>query len=189
VTPTSSGTRATKTKAAVPSRAVTSVERHTPQPPPPPARLPRPLSARGTVSSRLRLAALPTAASIGRHYTAVQLRMWNLDALAEDCSLVTSELIANAVAATRGCRSPHSVPTIVLRLRFTPARLFCEIRDDSLDPPLPADPVELCDYSETGRGLMLVAGCSDDWGYYYYSTFSRTGKIVWAAFDVVPVTR
>lgn len=184
------------------SGIVLPAERHTPKPPPPP-RLPRPLSSGGSLSSRLRLAALPTAAPISRHYTTVQLRMWHLDRLAADCALVTSELVTNAVAATNrsdmaaGAARKHTVPTIMLRLRFTPTRLFCEIWDSSLDPPMPPDPVELDnldnldDFGETGRGLLLVAGCSDDWGYYYSpffrrTGFRRTGKIVWAAFDVDP---
>jgi anti-sigma regulatory factor (Ser/Thr protein kinase) len=148
------------------------------------------MGARGSVSSRLRLAALPTAVPIGRHFAAVQARMWNLDGFAEDIAFVVSELVTNAVAATGRSETPdghlalreHPVATILLRLRFTLARLFCEVCDSSPYPPLPAEADELGDLDETGRGLLLVAGHCADWGYYYPAR--GDGKIVWAAFDL-----
>ncbi|KDN83260.1 ATP-binding SpoIIE family protein phosphatase [Kitasatospora cheerisanensis] len=91
------------------------------------------------------------------------LHTWGLDHLRENCELMVSELVTNAIR--------HATRPVTLRLVRT-SLLRCEVGDDS--PALPrtrrAGPDE-----ERGRGLQIVARCADRWG----ATRLGGGKVVW----------
>ncbi|GAA1254417.1 SpoIIE family protein phosphatase [Kitasatospora nipponensis] len=91
------------------------------------------------------------------------LRRWGLEELTENTELMVSELVTNAIQ--------HATRPVTLRLVRTSV-LRCEVGDDS--PQLPrrrrAGPQD-----ERGRGLHLVAKCSERWG----STRLGGGKVVW----------
>ena len=128
------------------------------------------------------LPALPGAAGAARRFTAARLRAWGLDALVEDCELVASELVTNAVRAVAHGRladdgAPSGVPSptvpdfglpapgapaadVRLRLRLTPDRLYCEVRDPVDARPVPA---AAATFDECGRGLLLVASLAAGW--------------------------
>ncbi|WP_073811068.1 ATP-binding SpoIIE family protein phosphatase [Kitasatospora sp. CB01950] len=91
------------------------------------------------------------------------LHNWGLDHLRENCELMVSELVTNAIR--------HATRPVTLRLVRT-SRLRCEVGDDSAALPRTrrAGPDE-----ERGRGLQIVARCADRWG----ATRLGAGKVVW----------
>jgi anti-sigma regulatory factor (Ser/Thr protein kinase) len=160
------------------------------------ARLPRPggwrPGSRAGVLHGLeaQLPAAPVSAGTARHLARQLLADCGLAALTDDVLLVTSELAANAITATRDSR----IAGIALWLARTPDGLLVAVADPAaadrlprllrLAPlgPLPLagdgdDPAEL---AEHGRGLMLAAAVADRVGWY------RSGKwtVVWAEFQV-----
>jgi anti-sigma regulatory factor (Ser/Thr protein kinase) len=96
---------------------------------------------------------------------------WGLRDLAEDATLVVSELITNAVDASIVLPGR---PPVALRLLANAKSLVIEVWDHS---PLDLEFREVGADAECGRGLMVVAALSDRWGW------ERTGlrrKVVWA---------
>jgi anti-sigma regulatory factor (Ser/Thr protein kinase) len=94
--------------------------------------------------------------------------------LAECAQLGVSELVTNALL--------HGEPPINVRMRGTVEHPRVEVRDSSVEPPiLPGQPL---DRPQTdgllltfGRGLSIVARCSDAWG----AEIEDDGKVVWFA--------
>ncbi|MFH8222949.1 ATP-binding protein [Streptomyces sp. NPDC018057] len=107
------------------------------------------------------------AAGEARVMVATVLAVWRLPRLVADAELVASELVTNAVRHARG----PDVGMTVTRTGHTKVRVA--VTDGS--PLLPrlrgADLL-----AETGRGLRLVDGLSQDWGV----TPCVRGKSVWA---------
>jgi PAS domain S-box-containing protein len=100
----------------------------------------------------------------GRRFARDVLTAWGQAGLADTASLLTSEILTNAV---RHARQP-----IGLRLHLLPGEIITEVTDDYAQPPrrmLPA----LDD--EDGRGLTLVDALARDWG----TLPTSDGKIVW----------
>ncbi|MFC4907335.1 ATP-binding protein [Actinomadura gamaensis] len=139
------------------------------------------------------LAADPRAAAHARTLTTRTLRDWTrrghlaADPCAlDDVILIVDELITNAVVHGRG--------TVRLRLTLdgapaTPV-LLGEITDDH--PGLPASvragrpaPPPVLDWSEDGRGLLLVDALATDYGAYA----RPPGKTVWFTRSLEPATR
>lgn len=93
----------------------------------------------------------------------------------EECAqLGVSELVTNALL--------HGEPPITVRMRGTVEHPRVEVRDSSVEPPIlpdqPLDRPETDDLLLTfGRGLSIVARCSDAWG----AEIEDDGKIVWFA--------
>ena len=85
----------------------------------------------------------------------------------EDVLAVATELVVNATAHAA---APHGI-----RLSRREESFRIEVSDSSLEPPrLVHTPLE----TEGGRGLVIVDGLSDDWGF----DTSEDGKVVWAEF-------
>jgi anti-sigma regulatory factor (Ser/Thr protein kinase) len=99
------------------------------------------------------------------------LHEWGLRELADDASVVVSELITNAADASMAVPG-H--PAVALRLRFTGASVVVEVWDQCARD---LEPREAGADEECGRGLTVVAALSSRWGW------QRTGgrrKVVWA---------
>jgi hypothetical protein len=109
---------------------------------------------------------------LGRRYATDVLRGWCLERLVDDVTLITSELLTNAIKAPV---PPGSPDLVTLRLLTDLATLCVEVWDHSLDEPFLRAP----GYEEmAGRGLCLVDDISHDWGYRRVST---NVKVVWAS--------
>jgi anti-sigma regulatory factor (Ser/Thr protein kinase) len=140
------------------------------------------------------LPAAPVSAGTARHLARQLLTDCGLAALTDDVLLVTSELAANAITASRDSFPAESTAAIALWLARTPEGLLVAVADPAaadrlhrllrLAPlgPLPlasdtGDPVEL---AEHGRGLILASALADRVGWY------RSGKwtVVWAEFQL-----
>ena len=123
------------------------------------------------LTSSLELGPLPTAVPCARLHCRNVLAEWRLSELADDAEVIVSELMANALAASR--RLPGISP-VTLRLNATRERLVIEVWDYSPEDPRPA--VTGTD-AENGRGLLVVEALSSRWGHLRTST---TAKVVWA---------
>ena len=94
--------------------------------------------------------------------------------LAECGQLGVSELVTNALL--------HGEPPITVRVRGTAEHPRVEVRDSSVEAPiLPTQPLDRPQTDDLlltfGRGLSIVARCSDAWG----AEIEDDGKVVWFA--------
>jgi anti-sigma regulatory factor (Ser/Thr protein kinase) len=116
---------------------------------------------------RISLTAGPAAAAEARTVVRAAIFAWDLPLDASVAVLLTSELVTNAIRHEAG-------ETIVLDIGCGCGQLRVDVHDTSCSLPTlvnaPAD-------AETGRGLMLVASLSDDWGCY----LTGAGKAVYFA--------
>jgi anti-sigma regulatory factor (Ser/Thr protein kinase) len=116
-----------------------------------------------------------SAAGCARAWAAEVLWEWGLSALADTVRLVVSELVANAVTASRAMDGgPFPVRFWLLS---DGKRLSIVVWDACTAPPAQLDPAEDV---EAGRGLMLVAALSARWGWYPAAWDRIEGKAVWA---------
>lgn len=113
-----------------------------------------------------------------RRRIATVLPKWNLQRFEVAASLVASEIVTNALVATRGVGRFSAPPPVLLWLIGGPSALAVLAWDASTDPPVPR---AACDDDESGRGLAIVGALSADWGFYYPAESS--GKITWAIID------
>ncbi|QHF97884.1 ATP-binding protein [Streptomyces sp. NHF165] len=117
---------------------------------------------------------VPESARRARGLAATALHSWGLEALLDDASVVTSELVSNAVQHSTG----HCLIFCIERL--TRCRVCVRVTDGSDRRPVLRGP----DDEETeGRGLLLVSALADSWG----TDVHTSGKTVWA--DLVRVGR
>ncbi|GGX72938.1 ATP-binding protein [Streptomyces minutiscleroticus] len=122
-----------------------------------------------------RLPALVTSVGAARNRIGDLLRRWGTSAEAcEDALLVTSELVTNVITHTA---SDH----VVCTLRRGEGWLCVEVEEQirgltrpRAQRPEPDDP--------GGRGLLLVAALSRDWG--VRETAQGSGRTVWAELPV-----
>ncbi len=111
------------------------------------------------------LAAGPAAAAEARTEVRAAVFAWDLPVDASVAVLLTSELVTNAIRHEAG-------KTINLDIACGCGQLRVDVHDTSCSmPALVSAPAD----AETGRGLMLVASLSDDWGCYR----TRAGKAVY----------
>jgi anti-sigma regulatory factor (Ser/Thr protein kinase) len=127
--------------------------------------------------SRLPLGALPGAVPCARLHTKHIIKEWHLDPLTDPAELIVSELVTNALHASRALPEPQPIG---LRLLGSSHQLMIEVWDACHAPPDPHPPQA---GEETGRGLLLVASFSQQWGYYHPTT---GGKVVWAILTTPP---
>ncbi|TDB86902.1 ATP-binding protein [Actinomadura sp. 7K534] len=115
------------------------------------------------------LPAGPRAPAAARALTARALRGWRVTDPGDigDVVLMVGELVTNAVV--------HGTGPVRLTLRLDGRDLRAEIGDTA--PALPAAPAPpaVPDWSEAGRGLLLVAALATDHG----ARPEETGKTVW----------
>ena len=97
-------------------------------------------------------AATPTAAGWARRHTADVLARWGVPELTDNCCLVVSELVGNAVRHAGPDRTP-AVCRLVLKLLV--GGVSVEVWDPSPDAVVSVREVDAL--SESGRGLAIVA--------------------------------
>jgi anti-sigma regulatory factor (Ser/Thr protein kinase) len=114
---------------------------------------------------RVRLTAGPAAAGEARGYVRAAICDWNVPVDRDVAVLLTSELVTNAIRHEGG-------GTITLAVNYSLGQLRVDVHDTSCSLPVV---VEAPGDAETGRGLMLVATLSAEWGFYRTSA----GKAVY----------
>ena len=114
---------------------------------------------------RMLLTAAPTSVAVARGQVRSAIFGWDVPVDVETAVLLTSELVTNAIAHEAG-------ETVMLTITCICGQLRVDVHDTSRAEPVPVDvPLE----AETGRGLMLVASLSTDWGYHR----TQSGKAVY----------
>lgn len=118
------------------------------------------------VQARLALDPLPQSVGVARRFVREQLAAWGLGALEHVVSLVTSELVTNAVLHARG-----GLDVVLLR---DGGNLRIEVADGSTVSPRRR---RYSHESATGRGLTLVEQLGHAWG--VRPGTDAVGKVVW----------
>lgn len=84
------------------------------------------------------------------------VRAWHVPVDGYVAALLTSELVTNAVRN-------EANQTVMLDVTCSARRLRVDVHDTSRAMPAPAEaPAD----AETGRGLIIVGGLADEWGFY-----------------------
>ena len=116
-------------------------------------------------SRRVRLETGPAAVPEARRQVRAAIRCWEASVDPDAAVLLTSELVTNAIRHEPG-------PAVVLVMTWSCGELRVDVHDTSCSLPTVADfPAD----AETGRGLLLVAALSAEWGCYR----TPTGKAVY----------
>ncbi|MDP9867726.1 MULTISPECIES: ATP-binding protein [Streptosporangium] len=125
----------------------------------------------------------PRAARTAREFASAALRSWELACLIDDTGVVVSELVTNAVRhGVRDGVNGHRGQEVRVILCHTGRSVLCAVTDPSDQGPSLREP----DFeAENGRGLQLVQGVSEMWG---WAPLESRGKAVWAAFSLPPRT-
>jgi signal transduction histidine kinase len=118
----------------------------------------------------------PEAVTDARHFATAALEAWNMGTLADDVSLVVTELVTNALRHSLPPCPAEPAGLIRLRMICQLPYILCGIQDTAeQDLPSRREP----DYiAETGRGLHIVESFSRAWGWVRFPG----GKVVWALF-------
>jgi anti-sigma regulatory factor (Ser/Thr protein kinase) len=119
----------------------------------------------------------PEMASPGaaRDFTRHTLQAWALGDLADDASVIVSELVTNALR--HGLKGHADAPpaSVELILCWAASMVFCVVTDPGASPPVLADPDPA---AEAGRGLHVVEALACDWG---WGMLDPARKAVWAS--------
>ena len=120
----------------------------------------------------------PRSVSVGRRWVAQSLLLWEVAdedparTSLDDLTLVTSELLANAVVAC--------YERVVLALEAHRDHVIVTVRDDS---PHPASARRAHRHATGGRGLAIVASLAERWG---QTDYDGATKDVWASIHIEP---
>ncbi|MGI8452067.1 MAG: ATP-binding protein [Streptosporangiaceae bacterium] len=125
--------------------------------------------------SFLELGPLPSAVPCARLHVRQLLWEWKLTDFSEAAELVVSELLTNAVQASRAMRFP--APVRIWLLSDT-QRVLILVWDASPQPPVR---MESRGDAENGRGLLLVETFSTQWNWYFPQ--ESGGKVIWAEIE------
>ena len=120
----------------------------------------------------IELGALPGAVPCARLHARQLLWEWGLTRLSESTELLVSELMTNAMHASRAM---EEITPLRLWLLADKTRVMILVWDAS--PQTPAR-VNISGDAESGRGLLLVETISDKWDWYFPQ--NTGGKVVWA---------
>ena len=132
----------------------------------------RGMNDRWPLQDFLELGPLLSAVPCARLHTRQVLWEWGIGNLGDSAELLVTELIANAVRASR---EMAWVSAVRLWLLSDSAQILILVWDASPQSPVLTD---VTDEAEHGRGLMLVEAVSEQWG--WYSREDSDGKFVWA---------
>ncbi|MFI7046953.1 ATP-binding protein [Streptosporangium sandarakinum] len=133
--------------------------------------VPAPAVSAGTAFTRTAERLLPaTPASVrdARSLVRDELALSGAGDLVDDCVLVVSELVTNAVR--------HGGAACALRLRCGAGHVYGELFDPGAGTPRVC---EADDEATGGRGLQIVGVLTDDWGVTWPAA---GGKVVWFVF-------
>jgi anti-sigma regulatory factor (Ser/Thr protein kinase) len=114
---------------------------------------------------RVQLTTEPAAVAEARRQVRMAICTWDVPVDWSVAALLTSELVTNAITYEAG-------EVVTLAIACSCGQLRVEVHDTSRYLPVVVDASA---DEETGRGLMLVATLSTDWGYYR----TPTGKAVY----------
>ncbi len=124
--------------------------------------------------SGLPLGPIPTAVPCARAHATQVLWEWGMADVSDPVELILSELVTNAVAASRALDDgPFPVRFWLLSDR---KQVLILVWDASPDPPVRMQPAGDV---EGGRGLILVDAMSTQWDW-YPGADRIEGKVVWA---------
>lgn len=126
------------------------------------------------LSSHLELGPLITAPASARGHVVAVLKEWGLHELGDATELVVSELVTNAVRATRALDAPLPF-SVRLWLYANRKRVLITVWDADPRPPVLRKDVD--EWTESGRGLQIVEVLSGRWG--WYEPPDTGGKCVW----------
>ena len=105
---------------------------------------------------RVRLTTEPAAPAEARSQVQAAISAWDVPVDPSVAILLTSELVTNAIRHDAG-------GTVTLAITCSCSQLRVDVYDTSCFLPILVDaPAD----AETGRGLMLVAALSTEWGFY-----------------------
>lgn len=121
---------------------------------------------------RVPLATGPTAAAQARKQVRAAIWAWNMHVDLNVAILLTSELVTNAIRFEAG-------DTVMLVITCSQGQLRVDVHDCADSLPVVVD---AADDAEAGRGLMLVATLSDEWGFYR----THDGKVVYFTLAELP---
>jgi anti-sigma regulatory factor (Ser/Thr protein kinase) len=123
--------------------------------------------------SHLELGAITSAVPSARLHARLVLREWGLPAHMEQAAeLVVSELVTNAIE-----HGSAGIPaTVRIWLSSDGGTVAINVWDSSSRPPVATNAGA---EAASGRGLMIVAALSKEWG----SSGADPGKVVWAVID------
>lgn len=164
--------------------------RHLPpaaQQPPVPSQPPPPGAGRWPLRSHMTYGPLLDTVPTARARTKALLREWGAPPgdLMSDVLLVVSELVSNAITASRALREPQPV-RLWLRAQRPQDPHWPQVLvlagDHSPHPPLR---VTQSPDAEHGRGLAVVQALSAAWGWYPATSHGLT-KVVWALIGAAP---
>jgi anti-sigma regulatory factor (Ser/Thr protein kinase) len=122
--------------------------------------------------SRIRLTAGPAAASQARSQVRAAIYAWDVPVDESAAALLTSELVTNAIRH-------ETSEAITLAITCSCSELRVDVHDSSYSLPVV---MEAAPDAEAGRGLMLVATLSDEWGFYR----TPAGKAVYFTLAFAP---
>src|SRR6516225_7320974 len=103
---------------------------------------------------RVRLTRQPTAAAEARSQVRAAMRDWKVPVDPDIAMLLTSDMVTNAIVHGEG-------DTVTLAIRCSRGHLRIDVYDKSRYRPTGANDLV---NAATGRGLVLVAALSSDWG-------------------------
>ncbi|WP_240724256.1 ATP-binding protein [Frankia sp. B2] len=125
----------------------------------------------------------PQSSSAARRDVTGQLHQWDLDHVVDTITLLTSELVTNALASSlRG--DDDLTSQIAMRLTYSDHHVIVEVWDGG--PGHPTRRATSPD-AEDGRGLHLITALTPRTGYYQARVHTpdgrhqERGKVVWAA--------
>jgi anti-sigma regulatory factor (Ser/Thr protein kinase) len=105
---------------------------------------------------RISLAAGPAAVAKARRHVRAAIYAWDVPVDLTVAALLTSELVTNAIKHEVG-------ETVLLAISCADGEFRVDVHDTSCFLPVPVNgPPD----TETGRGLLLVASLSTQWGFY-----------------------
>lgn len=121
-------------------------------------------------SDSLDFGAYPGAVPSARLHARAVLAEWGLSELSDDASSVVTELVENAVQATRRARLDAPVRLVLMA---GPGTVLVIVRDAVAEPPVPRQPSgglgrwtegdDEADPDQHGNGLIIVAALSSSW--------------------------
>jgi len=121
-----------------------------------------------------------TAPADARATLRLTLTTWGLAHASDEAETVISELVTNAIRASRDKAPPGTDPRpITFRLTAGNHELRIEVWDPDPTPP-PPEAALPGDDDENGRGLFIVAALTSAWGSYD----RNGGKVVWATISL-----